>query len=331
MPGMARLAALLGSLALGSLALAACSGDRPGSASSFAAALEQARAAHTQVVLHFRLPGRPVSDAMDAALSPSVLHAIAGDVVHLRVDAEHEADLFARTCGGGPRRGPGLATCIVDPAAADDALAVHTGYLTPQGLRQLLADAAGLRAALRQCGDRGPVAEARREFVLGEHFARCGRRDRACRLFAASFAATTGADRGRCAARLARLAIEDGDLVAARAWLADAGPGRHATLTRALVHLAAREPGAALRLLRDLTSPAPASPADAGEAADPPARVLALLGRAYHESGDDDAALATLARVASDFAGSEEAAQATREAAHVRAKDHGHSHAATPP
>lgn len=312
------LAAVLGSLSCGA---------EPTMLATWPGAVARARAARALLVVHFRLPGRPLSDAMDAALVPSQLTALEG-LVHVRLDAELDRRLFQRLIGGSGRRGPGLATCIVDPTAADTALAVHTGYLTEPGLQQLVAEVAALRAAMRPFADastdgRASTADQRHSLALADHFARCGRRDLARARLTASFAGSVEPERARWAARLARLAAEDGDLVNARAWLPHCDDGAHARLTRAIVHLHAREPQAALTLLRHLSARA-----DLGDDA---ASALLHLGRAYHETGADAAALDAYAQLAVEFAGTEHAAHAAREAAHVRDGDQGHSHAALPP
>ncbi|MEZ5963658.1 MAG: hypothetical protein R3F56_07410 [Planctomycetota bacterium] len=316
--------------------LAACGGarepQRPAAApppSTFDEALGLARRRQTQVVVHFRLPGRPVSDAMDTALPPAVLATLAADVVHLRLDARGAVDLCQRLCGTSQRSGPGLATCIVDPAAPDDALAVHRGYLDQAGLRRLLAEAAALREELARCD----TDAAQHALVLADHLARCGHRVRARTLLAKALVAADeahrsdeaeGTTRSTCAARLARLAIEDGDLVATRAWLRSAGAGAHATLTRAMLHLAAREARQALPLLSALEQTGNAlAPGERG-------RVLLHLARAWHECGQDSEALGTLARLTRQCPNTDAAARAEQEAAHIRANDHGHSHT-TPP
>jgi len=302
------------------LVLQACGGDALRLASSYADAVAAARVRQTQVVVHFRLPGRPVSDATDAALPPNLLLRVAPDVVHVRVDAAREPALYVRLCGGTPRHGPGLATCIVEPTCDDEAVAVRLGYVDAEGLQHLLAEAASLRAELRRDAAESD-ASAKRWLIVADHFARCGRRDRARAGYLAAFAAADAELRRESAGRLARLAVEDGDLAATRTWLVQAGDDAHVGFTRAMLHVAARQARQALPVLRALASGGEGSGSSSGV---PRERVLLLLARAHHEAGDDPAALHTLALVEASGAAPEVVAEAARTAAHVRAGDHGH-------
>jgi len=290
--------------------LPSCGAERL--AVDFPDALARARARDTLAVVHFRLPGRPLSDAMDEALAPAALSALAPELVHVRVDASREPALFVRLCGGSARGG-GLATCVVDPGG--DVLACTRGYADAAALRALCDGAAELRAALARSGPAGTPLHA---LALAERFAALGRRDIAAARLAALFASADPPLRARAAARLARLGIEAGDVAGARDWLAHAGADDpHACLTRAMVQLAAREPHLARAELEALA---------ARPDAERPA-VLLHLGHAWHESGHDARALAAYAEVRARHAAAPEALLAARAAEHVLRGDHGHDHA----
>ncbi len=316
----AKIAPVLGRVLIAALlsVLAGCQQTDDSSAPTFDAARQRAHAENTLVVVHFRLPGRPLSDAMDQTLTPQRLRALAPQFVHVRLDATQEVELFARLCGGGPRRGGGLATCVCDPAG--DALACSKGYLAEPDLVALLADTTLLRDALRALGHAGSPAHA---LALAAQFTKLGRRDLARARYSALFADADASGRAQAAGALARLAVEDGDLVATRAWLRDADASApHVALTRARLHLAAREPQGALAELVPLATHAYL-----------PEHAAALfhLGRAQHEIGDDARALATFDLLCATYADTPSARDGACEAAHVRSGDHGHRHDSLPP
>jgi hypothetical protein len=306
-------------LLLGACAwLAACAPREAALAATWQAAVQEASARDALIAVHFRLPGRPLSDAMDATFTAADLHALAPACVHVRLEAADAPELFARLCGGSTRRGAGLATCITDGAGST--LACALGCLSRDGVRALLADASRLHGELRV---HGATASPARTLALAAHCARLGRIDLARARAQEVFAGAEPPWRAQAAAQLARWAVESGDLVAARHWLAvcDENAGGVA-LTRALLHAAARQPWQALSTLRELAT----------RRGDPDrATVLLCLGRCQHDTGDDQGALATFALLCREFPDHALAAHAACAARHVRSGEHGHRHEALPP
>ncbi len=302
------------------LALGGCAEQRSAAGDGFAGALARARARGTLLLVHFRLPGRPLSDAMDAAIAHDV--ATLGEFEQVRLDAEIEIARYRALVGGGVRAGAGLATCAVDLDGAP--LAVHTGYLGPDALT---AFAARTRALRDDLGDvLGAIAarptDPELRLRLADTHLRLGRRGVAKDKLRAVHDEGCEPWSSRAAAALARIAVDDGDLEGARDWLArvapraDLAPG--IALTNGLLQLADCEPRRARATLEAASAAYPAH-------AEMPTLLLAL-GQALREAGADADALATFADIAARLPGSPAASRATELAAHVRSGDHGHSH-----
>jgi hypothetical protein len=297
------------------LLLSACARE-PAPSGDLTAARQLAARQGRMLLAHFRLPGRPLSDAMDAALTPERLRALAPEFAHCRVDAERELAALRRAVGGSERRGAGLATCLLD--AHGDALAISVGMLDERGFAAFVAHA---RSVQRELAAHLALPEPERSVALAAHWAHSGRSDLANARLHALTDADASATRALGAAGLARLAAQDGDVARAQQWLAvgDALPQterlqQQRALTAALVALARRAPREALAALA--RSPAP----------DDVAEHLLCLGRACHECGDKAGALRTLAELQARFPATTYATAAAREVAHVLDPDHGHSH-----
>ena len=99
-------------LALTALALSACHAGENSAVMAPSLEAACARAGDALIVVHFRLPGRPLSDAMDAAFTSARLQALAPPAVHTRIDATRESDLFARLCADTEKSLQDLATRI---------------------------------------------------------------------------------------------------------------------------------------------------------------------------------------------------------------------------
>lgn len=281
------------------------------------AAARQLAARQGRLLLaHFRLPGRPLSDAMDAALTPERLRALAPEFAHCRVDAERELAALRRALGGSQRRGAGLATCLLD--AHGEALAISVGMLDERGFAAFVEHA---RTLQHELAARLAQPEPARSLALAAHWARSGRNDLASARLQALADAEEPIARALGAAGLARLAVQDGDVARAQQWLAVGDPlpqterlQQQRALTAALVALARRAPREALAALA--RPPAP----------DEIAEHLLCLGRACHECGDKAGALRALTELQARFPATTYATAAAREVAHVLDPDHGHSH-----
>lgn len=291
----------------------------------FDAALTRARARGALLLVHFRLPGRPLSDAMDAALASAVPTDLEG-FEQVRLDAGTELERYRRLVAASARAGAGLGTCVVDPDGAT--LAVHTGYLSPDALTEFAASARSLRAALADTlraiaaapGDPQP------RMRLAEVHLQLGRRSLASEKLRTLLDTAEEPWASRAAARLAAIAVDDGDLDAARAWLERVTPSAELAaglaLTRGKLQLADCEP----RRARATLEAAVTAHADAPES---PALLLAL-GQARHEAGADADALATFADIMTRLPGSPAATRAQELADHVRRGDLAHSHGEQP-
>jgi hypothetical protein len=293
------------------LALAVCAGcapREPTPADAFGAALAEARAKNALVLVHFRLPGRPLSDAMDAELGRSTAIQFP-DLVQVRLDAADDVARYRTLVAGGARSGPGLATCVVEPDG--EPLAVRCGYLEAPALAQFVAQAAALRADVAAARAR---TDAEGMLTLADLHARLGRADLAAEQLRTLHAGSGQPARSRASARLAKLAVDAGDLVAARGWLA-ATPRRgdlapELALTEGRLLLAACEPARAREVLEAAAAAFPAHE-------ELPALLFALA-KARHETGAGADALATLDAIASRFPDSPVAAAARRQASRLR-------------
>lgn len=301
-----------------SLALLSCSARHD---EGFDAALARTRDRGALLLVHFRLPGRPLSDAMDAALAtalPTELHGFE----QVRLDAGAEIECYRRLVGASARAGAGLGTCVVDPDGAP--LAVHTGYLSPDALTEFAASARSLRAELADSlraiaaapGDPLP------RLLHAEVHLRLGRRSLAREKLRAVLDTAEEPWASRAAARLAAIAVDDGDIDAARDWLEQAAPSAELAaglaLTRGKLQLADCEP----RRARATLEAAVTAHANAPES---PALLLAL-GQARHEAGADADALETFTDIMTRLPGSPAATRAQELADHVRRGDLAHSH-----
>jgi len=183
----------------------------------------EARSRDALLVIHFRLDERPLSRQMDATVlhHPELQRTVAEGFVHVRADAEREHDDFARLVGGGP----GVATCVLEPdSGGGEVVAMRAGFATADELVALLLRAKADRDHLRRLRQWNRLAPAAGSLLLqGEILQRNGavRQAQACYLLGLDVAAGDGAAAGLCAG-LAELAIESGDVVAARSWAAGA-------------------------------------------------------------------------------------------------------------
>ena len=225
-------------------------------------------------------------------------------------DAQAKGDLCERLCGV-----RGLATAIT--SASGDVIASRCGWIPDRELAAWLSESKAMWPRLRQVLARRDEANRRAravaDFDLATLRAKLGARHLARRGFEAVFA-DAGADaelRGRCARRLAELAIRSGDVEAARRW-AELSPNLELR-TRMRIALEDARPSDALDLF--------------GDAAEP-SRVEQLLAAiARHEVGDDAHARRALDAIIASEGDDDVARRAAQELRHL--DEPGHQHGAT--
>ena len=305
-----------------SLALLSCDAHH---GEGFDAALARTRERGGLLLVHLRLPGRPLSDAMDAALATALPADLEG-FEQVRLDAGAEVARYRQLVGASARAGAGLGTCVVDPDGAT--LALHTGYLSPDALGEFAAAARTLRAQLADAlravaaapGDPQP------RLLLAEVHLRLGRRALAVDKLRALHGSTKEPWASRAAARLAAIAVDDGDLDGARDWLEQTTPcaelAAGLALTRGKLQLADCEPRRARATLEAAVTAHAAAPESSA--------LLLALGQARHEAGADADALETFTDIMARLPGSQAATRAQELADHVRRGDLTHSHGEQP-
>jgi hypothetical protein len=276
-----------------------------------AAALPAAQAAGQELVVFFALAGRPASERMQAGLQdPEVLAALrAGRFATAIADGTARADLFAAWLAG--REGMGIA--VLD--AEGRCYAARPGPQDPPELAAFLRACAAARAELAAL--RGRLATASRpsdQHALGALLLELGCRHESRALLEA--AAKAGVADARH--RLARLCALDGDVAAARRWLAGAPRTGAAQVTEGYVLFKERRHAAAIDVFEAaLRQPLPASERQ---------RAQLYLGKALHEDKQDGRAVALLEALRAEATGSTFEAAAAHALAHIRAGDHGHAH-----
>lgn len=297
-------------LAVPALLTAACASARW--QTELQPALSAARARRQDLVVFFALPGRDASDRMQASLTdPQVLAALAaGRFAAVIADGAQRDRLYAQWIGGGE----GMGIAVLDGQGE-----VYAARPGPQ-------DAPELAAFLRLCAAaRGELAGARAAVAaatvapLDKHRLGCILLQLGCRIHCEPLlldAALAGVADARH--RLARLYALDGNLAAARRWLADAPKTPAALVTEGYVCFKERRHAAAIAAFeRALQAPGLGIERQ---------RALLYLGKALHENGQDDRAVPMLKALAAERTGSTFEAAAQHTLGHLEDAQHGHGH-----
>lgn len=259
------------------------------------------------LVLHFRLPGRPLSRLMEEETFAHAGTAKRAAAFHwVKLDPSQRPADFERTVG---EKGA-MATALLD--GTGDTVSVLPGHAGPEVFVAWLDRVASGYPALKSAA--GP-------FEKGEVYERLGspRRAEAC------FREAKGSAPAH--ERLARLLVRRGKNVEARSELSEfrrLDPSNatqredRARLTEALALVLERKPADARRLLESAAKDFPESP-EADQ------RALAL-GWVQHELGDDKAAIATMEAALSRFPHSPFAPELRLRIAHVKNPPPEHEH-----
>lgn len=275
-------------------------------------ALRQARATGQELVVYFALPGRDASDRMQQSLAdPAVLAALGdGGFLAAIADGTTRQNLYAAWIGGG--EGMGIAVLDGDGRC----YAARPGPQDPPELAAFLAMCAGSRRELASLRQRvaGPAAAPGDRHALG-----CLLLELGCRRESEALlldAATAGVADARH--RLARLYALDGNVTAARRWLASAPKTPSASVTEGYVLFKERQHAAAIGVFEQALQ-SDALGADRQ-------RALLYLGKALHEDRQDARAIPLLQALAAEGTGSTFEAAARHTLGHIRDPQHGHSH-----
>ncbi len=275
-------------------------------------ALSAARSHAQDLVVFFALPGREASDRMQASLTEApVLAALAaGGFAAVIADGAARDRLYAQWIGGGE----GMGIAVLDGQGV-----VYAARPGPQ-------DAPELAAFLRLCASARPeLADARSRVAsatggpLDKHRLGCILLQLGCRVHCEPLlldAALAGVADARH--RLARLYALDGNLAAARRWLADAPKSPAAFVTEGYVCFKERRHADAIVAFeRALQAPGLGIERQ---------RALLYLGKALHENGQDDRAVPMLRALAAEGTGSTFEAAAQHTLGHLQDPQHGHAH-----
>lgn len=297
----------------GAAALAACAASpRPRWQPDLAAALRDVRASQHELVVYFALPGRDASDKMQRSLdAPAVLDALAdGGFAATIADGTARQNLYATWIGGGE----GMGIAVLDGLGR--CYAARPGPQDPPELAAFVRLCAAARprlAALRVAVAQDDVAP-RDQHALGCLLLELGCRKESEPLLL--LAATAGVADARH--RLARLYALDGDVAAARRWLANAPRTPAALVTEGYVLFKERKHRDAVAAFERALA--------GGGLGDDRQRALLYLGKALHEDKQDARAVPLLEALAKEGTGSTFEAAALHTLAHLRDPQHGHSH-----
>lgn len=275
-------------------------------------ALRQARATGQELVVYFALPGRDASDRMQQSLAdPAVLAALGdGGFLAAIADGTTRQNLYSAWIGGG--EGMGIAVLDGDGRC----YAARPGPQDPPELAaflRLCADSRRELAALRQ-RVAGPAAAPGDRHALG-----CLLLELGCRRESEALlldAATAGVADARH--RLARLYALDGNVTAARRWLASAPKTPSASVTEGYVLFKERKHAEAVAAFEQALA--------SGQLGPDRQRTLLYLGKALHEDRQDARAVPLLQALAAEGTGSTFEAAALHTLGHIRDPQHGHSH-----
>lgn len=297
---------------LAAIAFAGCAVAPVAWQDDVAAALRSARAARQELVVFFALTGRDASDRMQRSLdAPAVLAALAdGGFAAAVADGMARQNLYTTWIGGG--EGMGIAVLDGDGRC----YAARPGPQDPPELAAFLRACAAARGELVALRQRAASASATPldRHALGLLLLELGCR-KECEPLLLD-AATAGVADARH--RLARLHALDGDVAAARRWLASAPRTAAALVTEGYVLFKERRHDEAIavfeRALRDTRVGADRQ------------RAQLYLGKALHEAKQDARAVPILEALAAEGTGSTFEAAALHTLGHIRDPQHGHAH-----
>lgn len=297
--------------ALACVLLAACAAP-PHWQDDIAVALRASRSTGQDLVVFFALPGRDASDRMQATLAdPVVLAALAdGEFAATIADGTARANLYATWIGGGE----GMGIAVLDGEGR--CYAARPGPQDPPELAaflRLCASSRGQLAALRA------TALAATATPADLHAFGCLSLDLGARRECEPTlieAATAGVADARH--RLARLYALDGNVTAARRWLASAPRTPPALVTEGYVLFKERRhEDAVLAFEEALRSERLGADRQ---------RALLYLGKSLHEAKQDARAVPILEALAAEGTGSTFEAGARHTLGHIANPQHGHTH-----
>ena len=264
------------------------------------------------LVVFFALPGREMSDRMQARLDdPVVMAALArGGFTAVTCDGVARKRLYGAWIGGGE----GMGVAVVDPAG--QCYCARPGPQDPEQLAALLDLCARERDALADLRRR--QAAAPRDPLL-QHELGCLYLKLGCRVHSEPLlldAATAGVTEARH--RVARLYALDGNVTAARRWLQAAPRTPAAMATEGYVLFKERRHTDAVRVFEAALA--------TGKLGEERQRAELYLGKSLHEAKDDERAVPILERLANEGTGSTFEAAARHTLGHIYNPDHGHTH-----
>lgn len=296
---------------LGGLWLLAACAAAPSWQTDLQGALAEARAEQQDLVVYFALPGRQASDRMQLSLVDPVIGVAlrAGGFAAAIADGTTRGRLFTQWVGGSE----GMGVAVLD--GRGQVYAARPGPQDPPELAAFLRRCAASReqlAALRQlvASPGGPQAQHRLGCLLLE----LGCRSESEPLLID--AATAGVADARH--RLARLHALDGNVTAARRWLASAPKTPSAQVTEGYVLFKERKHGEAVVVFE--------AALQSDQLGDDRQRALLYLGKALHEDQQDGRAVPLLQSLAAEGTGSTFEAAAAHTLGHIRDPQHGHTH-----
>ena len=276
--------------ALAALALAASCAAPPRWQDDLPQALSSTRRAGRELVVFFALPGREMSDRMQARLDdPVVIAALArGGFAAVVCDGVERKRLYGAWIGGGE----GMGVAVID--AAGQCYCARPGPQDPEQLAALLDLCARERSALADLRRR--QAAAPRNPLL-QHELGCLYLLLGCRVHSEPLlleAATAGVAEARH--RLARLYALDGNVTAARRWLPAAPRTPAAMATEGYVLFKERRHAEAVEVFEEALA--------TGRLGAERQRAELYLGKSLHEDKQDERAVPILERLANEGTGS---------------------------
>jgi len=276
------------------------------------AALSATRQAKQELVVFFALPGREMSDRMQARIDdPVVMAALArGGFAAVVCDGVERKRLYGAWIGGGE----GMGIAVLDPDGA--CYCARPGPQDPEQVAALLDLCAGRREQLRAARDR---LAAKPGDPLLQHELGCLYLQLGCRVHSEPLlldAAIAGVADARH--RLARLYALDGNLTSARRWLQSAPRTPAAMATEGYVLFKERRHRDAIKVFYEAL--------DTGKLGDERQRAVLYLGKSLHENEQDDEAVPVLEALANEGTGSTFEAAARHTLGHIYNPDHGHTH-----
>ncbi|HEX5053816.1 MAG TPA: hypothetical protein VFZ65_18695 [Planctomycetota bacterium] len=298
-------------VAAAALLLAACA-TTPEWQSQLPQALAAAREHRQDLVVYFALPGREASDRMQASLADPVIGAAlrAGHFAAAIADGSERERLYTTWIGGGE----GMGIAVLDGEGR--VYAARPGPQDPPELAaflRLCADSRTHLASLRAAVAAADASAAQR-FELGCLLLHLGCRTQCEPLLLD--AATAGIADARH--RLARLYALDGNVTAARRWLASAPKTPRAQVTEGYVLFKERKPAEAAAVFTAALA--------LGDLGEDRQRALLYLGKALHETRQDERAVQLLRELAAEGTGSTFEAAAVHTLAHIANPEPGHTH-----